>query len=207
MRTVKSWSGRARFFAEAEQKVYIWLGLSFAAGIVLATVSALTMPQAACEEMLLYLKDFFQAIGESGADSGALLKTALFGHAKNFVFLFLCSVMVIGAPFIVVFSGFCGFVQTFTVVFLFRLYGVRTLLFFCAGMLPHYLLSGPCYVLLFALCLQFSLGLFKEKQSIRKRVVSLLCKLGILFAIAVLSSLLQAYIEPLFIGLISGLYT
>ena len=59
MRTVKSWSGRALSFAEAEQKVYIWMMVSFVVGMALATVSALTMPKAACEEMLLYLKELY----------------------------------------------------------------------------------------------------------------------------------------------------
>lgn len=207
MRTLQHWPKRCLLYLQADYKLYICVLASFIAGGIFAAVFALTMPEPACEELLLYLNDFFQNISQKGADSTALFKTSLLLNIKNFCFVFLFSVMVIGAPFIAAFVAVRGFMHSFTLFFMFRLYGARAALFFVVGMLPHYLLLIPGYLLLCVLCLKFSLSLTREKHDLKKRLLPLFLKLVGLFALTVMAALLQAYVEPLLIRLIAGLYT
>lgn len=206
MKQLHHWPKSVLQYIKEDIKLYICILVSFLIGGVLAAVFAFTMPALSCEELLLYLNDFFQNISKQGADSTALFKTCLSLNLQNFGLLFLCSVMVIGVPFIAAFAAVRGFMHCFTLFFMFRLYGFRALLFFIAGMLPHYLLLVPCYLLLCVTCLKFSLSLTQSKQELKKNLFMFICRLAGLFVLAVMAGLLQSYVEPLLIRLIAGVY-
>lgn len=187
-------------------KFIVCILASFTIGGIFAAVFAFTLPELSCKELLLYLEDFFRNMKNSGADSSALFRSGMFSNLKNFGFLFFFSVTVIGAPFIAAFAAVKGFMHLFTLFFMFRLYGVRAAIFLLLGMLPHYILLVPCYSILCVVCLKFSLLLLHEKQELKKNISRLLITLVCLFLLASMAVLLQAYIEPLLIRLISGLY-
>lgn len=193
-------------YVKADGKLYLCILASFCIGGVFAAVFAFTMPELSCEELLLYLNDFFQNMSQIGADSAALFKTGFMLNLQNFGLLFLCSLMVIGAPFIAAFAAVRGFMHCFTICFMLRLYGAKAILFFILGMLPHYLLLIPCYLLLCGICLKFSAALRQGRADLKKRIPAFVIKLFGLWILAVLASLLQSYIEPFLIRLISGLY-
>ena len=175
-------------------------------GGMIAAVFAFTLPELSCKELVLYLKDFFQNMSQNGADASALLRSGIFTNLKNFGFLFFFSVTVIGAPFLVIFGAFKGFMHCFTLCLMFRLYGIRAALFLILGMLPHYLLLIPTYLGVTAFCLRFSVQLACEKNDFKKTLPRLLVTLAGFFLPAVMTTLLQAYIEPPLIRLISGLF-
>ncbi len=202
VQTPKSWLP----YFQKDLYFYICILASFTIGGIIAAVFAFTLPELSCKELLLYLEDFFRNIEKSGADSAALFRSGLLSNLKNFGFLFFFSVTVIGAPFIAAFSAFKGFIHCFTLFFMFRVYSIRAGLFFLLGMLPHYLLLIPCYLCLCVVCLKFSLSLIREKQELTKTIPRLLAMLALFFVLATMATLLQAYIEPLLIRLISGLY-
>lgn len=195
-----------RLYVKPDAGFYICVLASFIVGGIFAAVFAFTLPELTCKELLLYLDDFFQNINRQGADSAVLFKTGILLHTKNFGFLFLFSVMVIGAPFIAGFASIKGFMHCFTLFFLFRMYGVRAAAFTAAGMLPHYLLLIPCYLMTCTVCLKFSVQLFRERYDIRKKLPRFALTLAGFFCLAVMSLLLQAYVEPILIRLIAGLY-
>ncbi len=190
----------------SDARYYICILASFVVGGVFAAVFAFSLSELSCKELLLYLGDFFQTIDENGADAAALFKASLILNLKNVGFLFFVSVMVIGAPFVAAFVAVKGFMHCFTLFFMFRLYGIRTLLFFGVGMLPHYLLLIPCYLFLCVVCLKFSITLVREKHELKRILPRFILMLSCLFAVSIMASLLQAYVEPLLIRLISGLY-
>lgn len=202
VQTSKPWLA----YLQKDLYYYIYILASFIVGGIIAAVFAFTLPELSCKELLLYLEDFFRNIESSGTDSALLFRSGLLSNLKNFGFLFFFSVTVIGAPFIAGFSAFKGFTHCFTLFFMFRVYGIRAALFFLLGMLPHYLLLIPCYLCLCVTCLTFSLSLIREKQDLTKTIPRLLICLVLFFILAIMATLLQAYIEPLLIRLISGLY-
>ena len=198
----KSWL----FYITKNIKFYISILASFTIGGIIAAVFAFTLPELSCKELLLYLEDFFRNMKESGADSVAIFRSGILSNLRSFGFLFFFSVMVIGAPFIAAFAAVKGFMHSFTLFFMFRLYGIRAALFFLLGMLPHYLLLIPCYLGVCAFCLRYSVSIIHEKQELKKMILRLLAALAAFFILATMATLLQAYIEPLLIRLISGLY-
>ncbi len=202
----KYWYKDLVLLVKENYKLHICILIAFLVGCLLAALFAFTLSPLACEELLLYFSDFFQNISETGTDAGLLFKTGLLRNLQNFLVLFLFSVMVIGAPFIAGFVTVHSFVHSFTLFFMFRLYGAKTLLFILAGILPHYLLLIPCYLFLCVSCLQFSLSLLKDRQEPAKKISILLGKLVFFYLLSIMAALLQAYVEPLLIRLISGIY-
>lgn len=191
---------------QAERILYITVLASFLAGGVLAIVFVFTMPELSCRELLLYLNDFFHNMSVQGADAQAVFYAGLWQNLQNICFLFLFSVMVIGAPFVAVFASVQGFMHCFTLFFMFRIYKAKAALFAVAGMLPHYLLLAPCYLALCVTCLSFSLSLTKEKLILTRKLTLFLGKLLGFYAMTVLSVLMQSYVEPPLIRLIAGLF-
>ncbi len=191
---------------QAERALYITVLASFLAGGILAAVFVFTMSELSCEELLLYMNDFFHNMSVQGADAKAVFFTGLRQNLQNVCLLFMLSVMVIGAPFVAGFASVQGFMHCFTLFFMFRLYGAKAVLFLVAGMLPHYLLLAPCYLALCVACLSFSLSLTKEKLLFTRKLPLFSGKLLVFYAITVLSVLMQSYVEPVLIRLIAGLF-
>jgi len=183
----------------------LWIMIAFGLGFVASAVFVFTMQDTVCQELSIYLQDFFHNIAESGTDSAVLCKTGIGMNFRNVLFLLLCSFLIIGAFFIVGFSVLGGFVHGFTFFFFCKQYGIKSLLFFLLGMLPHYTLLAPAYLFFLVLVLRFSL-LLREKHELKRRVVSLFAKTAVLFALMLMATLLQAYVEPALIGLIAGMF-
>ncbi len=193
-------------YVKRDASFYAFILASFIVGGIIAAVFAFTLPDLSCKELGLYLEDFFNNMNQNGADASALFHSGIISHLKNFVFLFFFSVTVIGAPFLIAFSAVKGFMHCFTLVLFFRLYSWRAALFLLLGMFPHYLLLIPCYLGICATCLKFSVSVFSEKNDFKKTIPRLLLILAAFFLAAIMTTLLQAYIEPPLIRLISGLF-
>ncbi len=193
-------------YIKQEKGLHLCILLGVVMGLLASFVYVCLLPEASAEALKLYMQDFFTNISQSGTDSGELLKTAFFMNGKNFLFLLLCALMVIGAPLVFLFCALCCFMHGFTLFYLFRIYSFRAALFFLLGMCPHYLLQIPVYWVSCLLCLRFSLGLSQDKYDLKKRTFSLMGKLIGLFCLSMMAALLQAYAEPFLIGLIAELY-
>lgn len=190
----------------ADIRLYGLAVLLFLTGGVMAALFVFGLQEAAFFELQGYLEDFFQNMHQSGADSGALFKAGFYMHVTNFGVLFLFSCMVIGAPFIAAYATLKGFMHSFTLFFMFRIYGLRAALFFLLGMLPHYLLLIPCYSVLFVHCLKFITSLRHEKRELKVQFLRFLPVVLLLFALSLMATLLQAYVEPVLIRAISGMF-
>lgn len=193
-------------YVKKDISFYALILASFIVGGIVAAVFAFTLPELTCKELALYLEDFFNNMNQNGADASALFHSGIVSHLKNFVFLFFFSVTVIGSPFLIGFAAVKGFMHFFTLLLFFRLYSFRALLFLLLGMLPHYLLLIPCYLGICAACLKFSVSIFIEKNDFKKTIPRLLLILAAFFLVAIMTTLLQAYIEPPLIRLIAGLF-
>lgn len=200
------WSIYITDYIKADKPLYLILLASFFVGGALALVFVLSMSELSCEELLLYMNDFFQNMGDRGADAIAVFYAGLLQNLQNVCLLFLLSVMVVGAPFIAGFVAVHGFMHCFTLFFLVRLYGMKATLFMIMGMLPHYLLQAPCYLVLCVTCFSFSLSLGREKMTLTRQIPIFVGKLFGFYAITVLSVLMQSYVEPRLIRLIAGLF-
>jgi len=184
----------------------IIIAAAFLVGLIAAIVFGAQAPTDTIDELRLYLDDFFHNMDQSGADPVALFKTGFTMHVINFLFLMLCAIILIGVPLVAFFVAIKGFMHGFTLFVMLRIYGFKTLLFILLGMLPHYVILVPCYLLVCLLCMKFAGSMYQDTHEAKTNFLHFLLALLILFMFALMATLLQAYVEPVLIRLISGLY-
>jgi len=185
---------------------YVLVLCGFICGGIIAAACVFGISELSDKELLLYFEDFFSSINQTGTDSFEIFKMAASSNVKLYIVVMLLSMMVIGAPFIAMLSCIFGYSFWFTLLFMFKSYGLKGLIFFVGGMLPHQLIGFPCFMLTLIISMRFSVSLFKGKNDIKSQFAPFLLKMTALFGIAVLSSLLQGYIEPVFLELMSPLF-
>ncbi len=191
---------------EAHIKTYVILVGACLLGGIVAVFYTMHMPPLSTKELSLYVDDFFKTIQENGTDAAALLKAGLLLQAENFVLLLLFSCMSIGTPLIAGFSFVSGFRHAFSIVLFFRLYGIRAIVFVLFGCLAHYLILVPCYLVLCARAIEFTKTERRENGNFKKKCLGHMLFFCLMFLIASFALLLQAYIEPLAIRLVAGLF-
>ena len=111
--------------------------------------------------------------------------------------------MIIGTPFIVLCGVSIGFAFSFAVTFVFKIYGISALLLILTAIIPHIIITLPCYIALIVLCLKFGIQLKKDKGSTTNQILRFSFCLLIIFALCLSGALMQAYIEPVFIQLVA----
>jgi len=207
LKKVRSLRVVLRQFVSENPGLFWCVAALFFCGVLASALYCFRVPAERANELHVYMNDFFFNMQQNGADSFWLFKTGVLKHIWNFIFVILCSLMLCGAPLIAIFASVKGFLHGFTWFFVFRAYGIRALLFVSLGMLPHYLVIAPCYMILLVQGMQFSTLMLKERQEIKYRLIRYITTCIILMLCAIAATLLQAYVEPLLIRLISGVYT
>ena len=176
---------------------------AFLAGGLVAAFSVFSMPELKSRELALYLNDFFASLRDAGTDGAEILRTAALTNLKSVAVLIMLSFMIIGAPFVAAFCAFRGYTAFFTLLLAVRIYGIRAALFFLAGMLPHWLILFPCYGFLITLCMRFSLGEGRERGFSTRSFGIFFAAAGVVYALTFSAALIEAYVEPLLLSLIS----
>lgn len=191
----------------ADRLFYIIAAGAFLGGAALAVIAVSAMPELQGKEILLYMDDFFGFLNEQAADGNQIFRTALCSNAWSFILLSLCALSVAGILFVGGFCAFKGFINGFLIGFMFRMYGTRALLFLLAGMLPHALLLLPCYLFYTTACMKLSVSIAGTGlANIRQRAAGAAGVVLVFWLLALSASLLQGYIEPIFLKLASGMF-
>ena len=187
------------FHIKSNVTYYVLILCAFVCGGIVAAVCVFGIYD-------LDFDDFFKSINSSGSDSFNIFKMAVESNLKLYILLILLSVMVVGSPFIVIVSSVLGYSFWFTLFFVFKIYGIRAMVFVFGAMLPHQLILLPCYALTLLTCLQFSVSLFKGKSDMKTVLPPFLIKMTALFLVSLFSALLEAYVEPIFLEMMSPLF-
>ena len=190
-----------------ENSSYYALGASLmVSGALLAVLCAFCMPELSYKELSLYLGDYFENFAKSGADAGEVMRFCVSESAVFFVCVLLFSGSLVGLPLLGILAVYRGFAFGFVTTFFFRLYGIRALLFLLASVLPHLMITLPCYLTLFSVSLRFGVRIIKQRTEIKSLYLGYFLTLLVLFGVAVLGGLMKAYIEPLLLRLAIGVF-
>ncbi len=193
--------------------LYIIVILSFTIGIFtgVLTVNALDIKQV--EEIQKYLKDFFYIFQGQDINSYEVFKISILKNVKTVFLLWLLGMTIAGIPFILILTGIKGFVIGFSVACFIKAYSFKGIFFSLMCIFPVNIIIIPCLVLLSMSCIRFSLLLYKtitgkavKKLDLRKSFASYSIVVVLIFMIMSLASVVEAFIIPLFIKLISSAY-
>lgn len=199
---IKKMKTRIALLAESNLKGYILLSVIYMAGAVMALVFSSKSLQE--DEIRLYFTDFITNVANSGTDAIKTFNLSMLSYVKFAVIMFLSSVTIIGAPAVLLYTLVEGFSFGTVICCLFKAFGAKAFLVVLCAVLPHILIAAPCCLAYSFHCAKSSYGLITGNVDLKKSLVTPL-GFGVLFlCIVSISSLTQAYVEPLFIKLISS---
>jgi stage II sporulation protein M len=183
--------------------MFLLIGISAGA----FTVKALSDVQK--QELIGYLRSFFQFISENTYDSFSILKQSLLNNIQTGVLIWLLGITIVGIPFILLLIALRGFIIGFTVGFLVEQMGVKGLFFALFSILPQNLLIIPCLVSIAVIGISFSLMLIKNrlaksyKTDAMRQFVIYSTIIATTFGIILLGAMVEAYITPVFMKFVS----
>lgn len=162
------------------------------------------------QELIHYLRSFFQFITENHVESFSILKQSLFNNLQTGILIWLLGVTIVGIPFILLLIALRGFIIGFTVGFFIEQMGLKGLLFSFCSILPQNILIIPCFIVIAVIGISFSMMIIKNKlnktykSDIMRQFVIYSSVIAALFTMIVLGGIVEAYITPVFMKLLSG---
>jgi len=162
------------------------------------------------QELISFLDSFFKILNQDYIDSGILLKHSILNNLQTLITMWLLGIIVIGIPIIMGVVILRGFVIGFTVGFLVSELGFKGFLFAILAILPQNLFIIPGIIIISVVSINFSIMILRNKLSknnryrFSKELINYTVTILILSSIIIIGSLVEAYITPVFMKLISG---
>ena len=181
-------------------KGYILLMLIFISGFTLSVFIEKNITE---EEIRLYFTDFFNDVNSYGTDGIKTFNASITGYIKIAFFMLLSSLTVIGAPVIIIYTLIQGISLGTVIICLFKTFGIKAFLIVLGAVIPHSVIYVPCYLIYSFFCLKNSFRFLQKKNDIKSAVIVPFIYSVSFVSVISIASLIQGYIEPLFIKLIA----
>lgn len=190
--------------------VYFLVILFFAIGISAGafTIKAIDLSQK--EDLVLYFNRFLQVLDRQAVNNNTVLLQSVKNNFQTVVLTWFLGITVIGIPLTILIVLFRGFMLGFTVGFLIEGMGWRGLLLAALAIIPQNIIYVTCLIIICVLSLSFSFHVLRSKMksrvnsSFKKNLTTYTLYVVILFLIMCIGSIIEAYLSPYIIKLMSG---
>ena len=190
--------------------VYFFVTLLFIIGIAFGALAVKALNDGQKAEILGYLQVFLQGIDGTLAGTEALLQQSVLTNLKTLGLVWFFGLLVLGLPVVLVILFTKGFALGFTVGFLVYELGWKGVLFSFASVLPANLFFVPALFIMTVAAVSFASVVVKGRllrqggalypQIFRYAVLAIGAG-----GVSLLGSLVEVYISPVFMALVSRL--
>ena len=197
-----------REYLRQNMGIYIFIVVLFALGVLTGALLLRSLE----ESQKAVLDRYFNLLVESylGQDlpaGTAILAQSLKNNLRFLVLVWLCGLFVLGFPLIAILVGLRGFFVGFTVGFLVDRAALRGLLFALGAVLPHNIFLVPAVIVLAVAGFSFSWLRFrghleKRPYALKRHLAPYTLIATVTGLVLFLGSLVEAYISPVFTGLL-----
>lgn len=193
--------------------LYILSFTFLAVGIAAGAFTVKALDDAKRQELIKYMQGFFQILTSSTIDSRAVLAQSIKNNIQTIIVIWILGITVIGIPVTLIIVGVRGFILGFTVGFMLNSLGMKGLFFTILAILPQNIIIIPCIIAVSVMSVGFSTMIIRNRMAKKwtnnywQRFLSYTILIGGLFIISIAGSLIEAYIVPVFIKLISSYLT
>jgi stage II sporulation protein M len=193
--------------------VYFLVFVFFAIGVSAGAFMVKALDEGQKQSLINYLQGFFQMLTSKNVDGNAVFVQSLSNNFQTVLVILILGITVVGIPLTLLVVGGRGFIIGFTVGFLINSMGWKGLLFTLIAVILHNIIIIPCIIVISVMSISFSLMIIKNRMAKRwttnywQKVLSYILTIVILFVITILGSLIEAYIIPVFIKLITSYLT
>jgi stage II sporulation protein M len=195
---------RSKIQLSEYSSIYLFMFILFIVGVVFGAVIVNSMSFVQKQDLYFYLHQFFGHVQEGSLLKGQdLFQSSFFYHFKYVLLIFILGLSIIGIPIIWIFIFMKGIVIGFSVGFLVNQVGWKGLLLSTASIAPQNLFIIPAYLVAGSFAMIFSLHLIRRifsskvyKHPIRSHFVQYSTVFLIVIAVALIASLVEAFISP-----------
>lgn len=192
--------------------IYFIVAIVFAIGIITGAVTIKVLNSEQKNDIMIFINTFFRAMGNNSFENLSIFKQSLIDNFKTIGLIYITGLVIIGIPIIPVTVMFRGFALGFTVGFLVNEYGLQGFLFSILGILPQNLIIIPAILSISSIGMAFSMKSIKNRKfkSINNNMHWNIVNYSILILffsiIVIIGCLIEAYISPIFLRLISDYF-
>ncbi|MFZ5965824.1 MAG: stage II sporulation protein M [Bacillota bacterium] len=190
--------------------IYFIVIMFFVIGISSGAFTVKALSATHKQELIGYLKSFFQLLSDNEFEELAILKQSLLNNLQSGALIWILGVTVIGIPLILLLIAVRGFIIGFTVGFLVENIGLKGFLFSLVSIVPQNLFIIPGLIIIAVIAISFSTMVIKnrlnktQKQNIFSQFVLYSMIIFFLFLIIGVGCIVEAYITPIFMKMISS---
>lgn len=189
--------------------IYFIVILCLMIGISAGAITIKVLDEDQKRQLISFLDSFFKILNESEVSGLSILKVSIMNNLQTVLIVWLLGVLIIGIPIIMVVLILRGFIIGFTVGFLIDGLGIKGFLFALFAILPQNIFIIPCIVIVSVIAIKFAFTIVKCKfKKIRynyfKRLLTYSSTILIISLLIIIGSLIEAYITPIFLKLISS---
>lgn len=190
--------------------IFTFVIIVFILGISFGAVAVKTVDYSTKEDVFSYFNKFLQGYRQIEYRNTALLAESIEFNLMNIFIIWAFGLSMILMPLITILIFFKGFVLGFTVGFLISEYSFRGILIALAAVFPQNILVIPVYLIASVLSIYISINIFKYyrgKAAINGEIfLKYSLEMLVMAVILVLSSLIETYLSPLLLNLVSRLF-
>ncbi|MTI48176.1 MAG: stage II sporulation protein M [Firmicutes bacterium] len=190
--------------------IYFVSILSLMIGVSVGAITIKILNTNQKHELISFFDSFFKVLNESSISSLDLLKQSLFNNLQTVLLIWILGIIVIGIPVIIGVLIMRGFVIGFTVGFLIEGFGFKGFLFAIFAVLPQNIFIIPSILIISVIAFKFSIVIIKNKikkaprYNFMNRVSKYSISILMISSLMVIGSIVEAYITPIFMRLISS---
>ncbi|WZL74915.1 stage II sporulation protein M [Clostridiaceae bacterium 35-E11] len=190
--------------------IYFLVCMFFIIGISAGAFTIKALGNIQKQELINYLKNFFQILGDKPIDEFSVLKQSLTNNLQTGAFIWLLGITVIGVPLILLLIAIRGFVIGFTVGFLTEQLGFKGILFSLLSIFPQNLFIIPSILVIAVIGISFSTMMIRNKlnkshynNSTFRQFIMYSTIVFSIFSVIILGCIMEAYVTPVFMRAIS----
>lgn len=188
--------------------LYSLVILCFLIGISVGAFTVKIVDKHQKEQLVYYLKDFFQLFYNSELNNFDILKQSFFNNFQLITFNWILGALIITFPLVLCIIGFKGFIIGFTAALLIEEFKFWGILLFLFGILPQNIIIISVFIVASVISISFAIEFIKTKLHKSKKVD--FTKMfflysgiyGLFMVLILISSSIEAYIVSKFIQLL-----
>lgn len=192
--------------------IYFVVIMFFLIGISAGAFTVRSLSEMHTQELISYLNNFFHILTDRTIDEFSVLKQSLSNNLQISAMIWILGVTVIGIPIILLLIALRGFIIGFTVGFLAQQMGLKGALFSLLAILPQNIIIIPGILVIGVIGISFSTMLIKNRlrknhmksESTFKQFLLYSTIIFIICIVISMGSLIEAYIAPVFMKLLSS---
>lgn len=189
--------------------IYILLSLVFMVGISSGAITINMIDVEQKKELVGFLESFIKVINEDNIDNIMLIKQSFKNNLQTFIFLWFLGIVVVGIPLVIGLVFLRGFIIGFTVGLVVKEMAFKGFIFSVFSVLPQNIIFIPWIIISSAFTLIFSIRFIKSKVNknaktnyIHEAMIYTLIMSG-LFLISLTGTIIEAYVTPVFMKILS----